>query len=86
MITVHDKDLCRELLGFEMQEETSAKHKRARSNVILVTPSTSRLNTSHSQLLRAQDWLSRKARRKIMVKAEIQCNKLYIQIPHAQNM
>lgn len=64
MITVHDRELCSQLLGIEILEATP-KEQTSTPNVRMVTPLG--INQSHSQIIRAQEWLSRKARRNIIV-------------------
>ena len=75
MITVHDRELCRELLGYDQEREkederkrvnVSRSHSEAQFSESAAAAALSRSNT-HSQLLRAQEWLSRKARRTIVV-------------------
>lgn len=75
MITVHDRELCRELLGYEEKEEEEEDGEerkmvgpsRSYSESLFSEGAALTRSTTHSQLIKAQEWLSRKARRTIVV-------------------
>ena len=78
MITVHDPELCQQLLGYDEVKEGGGKSPSDRDKgTNKVSPrvgsspgsSSAGISRSTSQLVRAQDWLSRKARRNIVVQS-----------------
>lgn len=79
MITVHDPELCQQLLGYDnkVMEEgaksppTRDKETNKLSSRVGSSPGSNSadISRSTSQLLRAQNWLSRKARRNTVVQS-----------------
>ena len=80
MIRIHDPELCRQLLGCDEVREGETKSPPTRDKgTNKVSPrvgsstgnssSSAGISRSTSQLVRAQDWLSRKARRNIVVQS-----------------
>ena len=65
MITVHDRELCKRALGYDIKETVSLNRESSPKSAKISTPLC--INQSQSQLLRAQEWLSRKARRNVIV-------------------
>ena len=77
MITVHDPQLCEQLLGFKESPKPSSAisteqiaGKRTASKPASVSSSISvgSMQRHCSQMIRAQEWLSRKSRRNVMVR------------------
>lgn len=66
MITIHDPQLCEHFMGCKAPKKTGTPSPRTSKKRSQAT--TPRLNRSASQLVRTQEWLSRKARRNIMVR------------------
>lgn len=89
MIRIHDPELCQQLLGCDEVTEGETKTPPTRDKgKNKVSPrvgsstdssSSAGISRSTSQLVRAQDWLSRKARRNIVVQSHS-----YNLIPHLQ--
>lgn len=76
MITVHDPQLCEQLLGFKESPKPSSANstekiagKKTASKPASMSSSISvgSMQRHCSQMIRAQEWLSRKSRRNVMV-------------------